>query len=237
MYSFIFHGRSSTEFGLVIERGEFASSPSPKVSQIYIPGRNGALLQSEEYYENRTVKYEVFVKVKEGDSLPNHLRKIKGWLLSDTGYHYLEDSKDPDFLFKAAYISGVDFTIYQNRIARSSLTFTAKPFQYLRSGLHRRAIVNGVKLKNPTEFTALPYFKIYGQGDITLTVNHQSFVFRGVNEYIEMDSEIMNVFKDTLNANQQKEGDGFPTLKVGENGILWSGNITKVEIEPRWRTL
>ena len=33
------------------------------------------------------------------------------------------------------------------------------------------------------------------------------------------------------------DDDLFPRLEVGNNEISWTGNVEKIEIEPRWRWL
>ena len=59
----------------------------------------------------------------------------------------------------------------------------------------------------------------------------------GVDEYIEIDSELMNCFKDTVLKNNAVTGEGFPVLKPGENTIACAGNVRRVEVIPRWRCL
>ena len=43
-------------------------------------------------------------------------------------------------------------------------------------------------------------------------------------------------YKDNVSKNDKKVGE-YPAFFVGENTISWTGNVTKVEIEPRWRFL
>ena len=78
-----------------------------------------------------------------------------------------------------------------------------------------------------------PYMKIYGNGDATLTINDKTIKFNDIDRYIEIDTELMNCFKDNINQNNRMIGE-FPVLKSGENSVTWSGDITKIEIEPRW---
>jgi phage-related protein len=44
----------------------------------------------------------------------------------------------------------------------------------------------------------------------------------------------MNAYKgDTLQNNKMLVG-AFPKLAAGDNNISWAGNVTKIEIVPRW---
>ena len=55
-----------------------------------------------------------------------------------------------------------------------------------------------------------------------------------VDETIEIDSELMNCFKDTLLKNDTVTGEGFPTLKPGTFTIACAGNVQRIEVIPRW---
>ena len=53
-----------------------------------------------------------------------------------------------------------------------------------------------------------------------------------------MDSDIQDVYRGTVNRNADVIlSEGFPQLIPGENGIVWTGGITYVEVVPRWWTL
>ena len=58
-----------------------------------------------------------------------------------------------------------------------------------------------------------------------------------VDETIEIDSELMNCFKDTVLKNDTVTGDGFPMLKPGTTTIACVGNVQRIEVIPRWRCL
>lgn len=44
----------------------------------------------------------------------------------------------------------------------------------------------------------------------------------------------MNAYKGTVAKNNKMTGAGFPTLAPGKNVIAWTGNVTRLEIVPRW---
>ena len=78
-----------------------------------------------------------------------------------------------------------------------------------------------------------PYIKVYGTGDITISINDRPLKFKNVENYIEVDTELMNCFKDNINQNNRMYSD-FPILNAGENTFTWVGNVIKIELEPRW---
>lgn len=77
-------------------------------------------------------------------------------------------------------------------------------------------------------------YEIYGSGNVTLYINNRAHGFKNIDGYIEVDSENMNAYKgDTLQNNKMLVG-AFPKLAAGDNNISWAGNVTKIEIVPRW---
>ncbi len=54
----------------------------------------------------------------------------------------------------------------------------------------------------------------------------------GCKERITIDSEQMDAYKGNTLLNNKMSGN-FPVLPVGASSIIWSGEVTKVEVEPR----
>ncbi|EJA6802743.1 phage tail protein, partial [Clostridioides difficile] len=88
---------------------------------------------------------------------------------------------------------------------------------------------------------------IEGAGDISIKINTQSIVLRGVAENgilsdLIIDSEQMNVYRINkenniiVNENNKLFSD-FPILEEGENQISWEGDIKSIKINPRWNIL
>lgn len=96
-------------------------------------------------------------------------------------------------------------------------------------------------LTNPYEFESKPYIRVFGNGSgsLVITSNNKSskWDFSSIEEYLEIDSEQMNFYKDTVLKNDTVTGNGFPTLAPGENTFILSGGITSLSVFPRWCTL
>lgn len=61
-----------------------------------------------------------------------------------------------------------------------------------------------------------------------------SWTISAIDEYLEIDSELMNCFKNTDLKDDMVADEGFPVLKPGENLIACTGNVRRLEIVPRW---
>lgn len=241
MTYFTYNGRSSADFGLHIQSKNVFSAPEYDAEFISIPGRSGDIINPNRRFANIKVTYTVFLARKNAAALASVLRDIKGWLYSEPDrYHELSDSYDAEY-FRYGVISGsLDIEEQLNKIGCFTVTFNCKPFKYSFAG--QQTIAEGnprLIVTNPTAFDSKPYIKIYGNGLIRLMVQPEgqgtsSWGFAGVDEYIEIDSELMNCFKGTVLKNDIVTGDGFPMLKPGTTTIACAGNVQRIEAIPRW---
>ena len=185
----------------------------------------------------------MFPARKNTAALASVLRDIKGWLYSEPDrYHELSDSYNAEY-FRYGVISGnLDIEEQMNKIGCFTVTFNCKPFKYSFAG--QEVLVTGAKRLSvtiPTSFESRPYIKLYGSGAVTLNISSPDstslWTISAIDEYIEIDSELMNCFKDTTLKNDTVTSEGFPVLKPGENSITCAGNVRRIEIVPRWRCL
>lgn len=239
---FVFNGQSSLELGIRIKSKNIFSMPKYDMSFVSIPGRNGDLINSNKRFGNVSVSYTCFVPSKSISELATKIRNIKKWLYVDVdSYHVLQDSYEPNFVKYAVFNNKLDITEQVNKIGVFTLTFSCKPFKILERALDLNELpISGATLFNPYPFASKPYLKIEGNGNITLTIENSKgtkvWNFANVEGYIEVDSELMSCFKETILQNNKMYGDEFPVLEVGENYITISG-ATALYISERWNTL
>ena len=239
MNYFVFNGTSSLELGIRIKSKNTYSSGKRDLSLVSIPGRDGDLVNSNNRFTNSTVSYTCFLPASSISELATKIRNVKKWLFVDSDqYHDLSDSYDPTFSRIAIFNSKLDIADEVRTIGTFTITFSCKPFRYLISSLEAETISSGDTLYNPFPFESKPYIKITGSGNIVLSISNtkgtQLFTFKNVSGYVECDSELMNVYKDTTLKNNDFQADDFPKLAFGNNVISWTGTVTKVEIISRW---
>lgn len=93
---------------------------------------------------------------------------------------------------------------------------------------------------NPTLKIARPCLKVYGSGSGTVVCNGYVINISDIPQYIYIDSDSQNCFKELSDANLNNLvslTSGFPVLSSGNNAIYWSGGVTRVEVMPRWWNL
>lgn len=241
MTYFTYNGRSSAEFGLHIEKKDVFSAPEYDAEFISIPGRSGDIINPNRRFSNIKVTYTVFLARKNIAALAAVLRDIKGWLYSEPDrYHEITDSYDAEY-FRYGVISGsLDIEEQLNKVGSFTVTFNCKPYKYSLAGQETvSADSSELTIANPTAFESRPYIKIYGSGLIRLMVQPEGegaslWTISEVDECIEIDSELMNCFKDTTLKNDKVKGTEFPVLKPGVCTIICTGDVTRIEVIPRW---
>lgn len=240
MTSFTYNGRSSADFGLHIEKKDVFSAPEYDAEFISIPGRSGDIINPNRRFSNIKVTYTVFLMRKNTAALASVLRDIKGWLYSEPDrYHELTDSYDAEY-FRYGVISGsLDIEEQLNKLGCFTVTFNCKPYKYSFAGQQMVSVDStSISVTNPTAFESRPYIKLYGSEAVTLNVSSgsstTSWTISAINEYIEIDSELMNCFKGTVLKNDTVKGAEFPVFKSGVCTINCTGDVTRIEVIPRW---
>ena len=72
---------------------------------------------------------------------------------------------------------------------------------------------------------------------VTFHIKGNSYQIFNVDNYVDIDSEQMNVYKNTTNMNMYYIGERFPELLIGNNVISLGENAKKIELIPRWRSI
>lgn len=220
----------------IISRPNF-SVPERDIRFTPLDGRHGAYTEDLETYKD--IEIPISFNFIDRENLTSSIRRIKHWLIGNILDKKLIFSDDLDYFYKVKQVK-IDKEI--ERKARVLGRFTAiivcEPFSYLKTGEHPITITQPTSIFNEGTFESQPIIKIYGQGNITLTVNNENIILTGIEQYITLDCEIEHAYKDLVvnTQNNKMQGD-FPILKEGQNIITWIGNVTKIEIIPKWRCL
>lgn len=228
--SFYFKGINSKDMGIYISGSGTFNAPERDIQRVEIPGKDGELLIDNKRFKNVIVTYPAFIRYKFKE-LTDLARE---WLLKDTGYHRLEDTYHPDEFRKACFTGPLDFDVrFKNQSGECNISFNCLPQRFLKIGENVFRSPNEIKLYNPTGFPAKPRIRVYGTagrlyaGNVVVQIN-------AIDGYIDIDSETQNAYKDTVNCNKNINVSEFPTFLEGETGIRAEGNITSIEVQPRW---
>jgi phage-related protein len=205
-------------------------SAEKKYESTEVEGRDGNLTRFLGYED---LKFSLTFNILFQLDIKQKLREIKG-VLAQASTLSFDDSPNFYYKIKQAQISETESVIKASGVF--SVDFVAEPFEYeVTSSTSYTA--KPINLTNKTTTEALPLIKITGTGTVVLTVNDISVTLTGLTSSITLDSELQEAYTGlTTNMNSNMNGD-FPVFKIGSNTITWTGTVTNVEINPKWRWL
>lgn len=233
MHYLTFAGKSSQDFGLRISGEGTYNRPERSFTEYEVPGRNGSVIIDNGNFKNIPITYPCYI-VKD---LPQRVLDFANYMASFKGYQRLEDTYSREFFRLAQYQSGLDVKTagYMNRTGTFDVVFNCKPQRFLKSGEHPIEFSAPGALFNPTHYPSLPHLRIYGTGSGTVGVGDYLITISEINEYMDIDCDLMDAYKGILNCNSSVSfnADTF-AMEPGQNGITFTGDITKVVITPRF---
>lgn len=249
LHYFNYDGQDSRDYGLYIVSQNAFDKPQRDVSFISVPGHDGDIVIDNGGYKNLKLTLTLRLIAEKVENDINDLQfsywKAMNWLQQTATYKRLTLSYDGRYYREACICSGIKATKRYDDVIDFTVTFSCKPFRKSFEGDKKIIITSNQEFFNPEMFTSKPYMKIIpsdGTQNFTIAVykslyNYDYYTFYQADEYVEIDSEQMNVFKGNVNKNSDYAATSFPEFIPGTNTIAFIGNIASIEIIPRWRTL
>lgn len=239
---FEFNGKRSDEFGIRIANELEFVSPQSDVEEIPVLGRDGVVLIDNERREpiRKNIRLEIPVfdelaKDDNGELLHDLVLEINEWL-GVKGWHDWRWGMYPNYVWRATVKDTYNITDTIRSRGRGVIQVTFHPVMYL-DGVSEVTLTQGANLNNVTNEIAKPLIHIEGTGDITLKNNNIDWlVLRAVDQSITIDSEQMEVYRGNRPQYDKMIDMNplFPLLSKGNNTITWTGNATKITVDPRW---
>lgn len=234
--TFYIDGIDVKSIGINLQKPIIFSEPVPIVESQNVPGRNGALIYEYNSFKNRIGSALCYCL---DDDVEMMIRAVNKFLFSKTGYRRLETSDDPYHFWLARISSGARIEQRARKLAPFEIVFDCKPQRFLKSGeveANFSVAAENKIIYNHTGFKSKPLIKVYGSGAGTLKVGDRTVEIgqSGVSPVI-LDCDTQNAYSSSYkNLNKYVNAPEFPILIAGENKIVMSGNISTVEIVPRW---
>lgn len=204
-------------------------TPDEDIEIIYIKGRDGELTKKNGY---RNISFIVRFYIH-ADSFKTAFRKAKPFILGAKTIQ-VDDDDEVYYKVKSLYIQPAENPM--RTFGEFVVYFTLDPFQY-ETADSTRTITTRTTINNPG-YESQPIITAQVAGTGRIYINGQEIVIQNINGSIIIDSELMNAYRNNqgiiTNLNNHMVGD-FPVLEHGNNVIDFDGDITKIEVNPRWR--
>lgn len=238
---FEYNGRKSTDFGLrILNELEF-TAPARDIELVKVVGLDGDLAIDNGRYRGFDKRIPVKLKVPDDKTISQVVDEITEWLLDDVGWYPLKLSMYPGYDYMAMHYERLSITDSLRHFGRAVIVFRMKPNKYVQNQT-TSPVNSGQNLENPTYRIAKPLIHITGNGNIDVKNNGVNWIHLiGLDNEIFIDSQIMSAYSSDGRLQNNKMLSNlrplFPVLNPGDNIITWTGDVTSIEILPRWELL
>lgn len=225
-------------FGGEVIPAHVASAPNiiratRKMEVVQIAGTNREIVDMEDAWECYEQPYTLYVGNGSEDSIQEPLSNVAR-ILCKTGWQELIDDYEPDVYRLAYYVGGLNSDNRFTRLGKFEITFRCRPERFLFIGSTEVPVPSGSILTNPTGFEAKPLIHVEGSGSGTLIIQGQTITIEDMVDYLNIDCDKMDVYRQPNENRNSLTSGSFPVLKAGNNSITFTGGITSVSIIPRW---
>ena len=228
---FSWNGVKCTEYGLHVLEQPPITIPAERATFTNVPGRPGSLttLEGDDVYDDLILTAQCMIPD------PGSIRTIASYL---KGSGKVAFANRPGGFYSARIVNQIPFEkILRGNPHRSfAVNFRCQPFWYPENVPVETLTASPSLLINPGSVYSEPTITVYGSGEITLMVGTQIVELTDIEDSITLNTSLMEAYKGALSMNGCMSGE-FPVLNPGANAISWSGNVTKVEVQPNWRFL
>ena len=158
-----FNGKSSADFGLIVEYFPESVHAARRGELIPIPGRNGVIIREDGAFDTYQQTYQIWFRNTLNRDTFQTARDVAEWLLGASGFCRLEDTYEPEHFRLARFVGPLNIETILRDHGRATLEFDVQPQRYLKSGetpiSYEGDSTTAFSITNPTQFEARPLLK------------------------------------------------------------------------------
>ena len=229
---FIWNGIDSRTMGVTTKGHAPIIRPEERVQHVEIPGRSGDLTETEGENIYNSYIQTVSFSVAGAENVP----AVYAWL---RGAGYVTFSGEPTKKQKARIIGAITL----NRISRNmdrwagEAQFYCEPLKELSGEQAVEITTSGTTITNPGDVESRPLITITGSGDVTVRIGEKSLSITGAASGWKIDSDLEWVMNAGGTPQMGVYTGVFPTIPTGQSAVQFTGDVTKLTIQGRWRYL
>ena len=231
-YWFEWNGVRCTANGIRLQGMPSIQRPEERVSHVVIPGRSGELTQTEgaDIYNSYIQTIPLII-----DSEAN-VRAAEEWLRGDG---YVTFSGQSDLKQRARVINSVQFRKHSRNSTywEGEVQFYCQPLKEKTSEQAVEITSSGTTITNPGDVESRPLITITGSGNVTVRIGEKSLSITGAASGWKIDSDLEWVMNAGGTPQMGVYTGVFPTIPTGESAVQFTGSVTKLTIQGRWRYL
>lgn len=201
---------------------------SPRFSeQLKLYGTNGSYNVADGSFENydRTIRI-FFERFSDLATLVEKFKPVD---------NKLEFSYQPEAIFYADLLD-TEINVRGMYGWELAIKLDMQPFRYQENVTPLVFTASG-NINNPGSVYSEPVIEIEGDGDISLTIGRTT-MYLNIRRKVTIDCrhKKQNIYNaDGVIQNTLRKRGGFFELAVGNNGLVFTGTVRKVTVQPNWR--
>ena len=221
-----FNRDRSLNLNLFLENYPSIPIANEEYEEVQVEGRSGNLIINKGTYPDKKIPFTFTIL---SPRIEINFEKVYEWLTEIEDNRLIFGRSDRCYKVKKVIFGNIQKEF--RSIGEFDVFFLCEPFtQDLTQTVHE-ITKSGFKINYNGNAPGDTLIKIYGSGNIQLTINGETMQINNVNNYIEIDSDLLQVRnQDGTSKDDDTLGD-FILLEKGENTISYTGSVTKIIIE------
>ncbi|MBZ9608628.1 phage tail protein [Clostridium estertheticum] len=221
-----FNNNTSINLNLFLE--EYPSIPisSEEYEEIPVEGKNGMLFINKGTYPNKVVPFNFTILSEE---IEVDFDKVYEWLSQIEDNRFVFGRADRCYIVKKIIFG--DLQKEFRNIGNFSVNFIFEPFKSDLEKIEHIITTDNYTFEYIGNAPAESLIKIYGNGNIQITINGETMQILNVDNYIEIDSKRMQVRNADLTSKDDDTLGDYTVFEKGTNTISYTNNVTKIIVE------
>lgn len=221
-----FNHNSSFNYNLFLQRYPSIPIANEDYEEINVEGRSGSLIINKGTYPDKKIPF-TFTSLSE--ELDINFQSVYDWLTEINDNRLIFGRNDRCYKVKKVLFG--DFQQEFRSIGEFTVTFICEPFRQELEVTKYEITSNSFNFYYLGTAPSEPLIKVYGSGNIQLTINGETMQINSVNSYVEIDSKLLQVRNQNGTSKDNDTIGDFPLFSKGLNSISYTGNVTKIIVE------
>lgn len=221
-----FNSERSLYLNLFLENYPSIPIANEEYEEIQVEGRSGSLIINKGTYPDKKIPFTFTIL---SPQLEIDFERVYEWLTE------IEDNRlifgRNDRCYKVKKVVFGDIQKEFRTIGQFDITFLCEPFTQDLERTVLELTSSGFKINYTGNAPGDTLIKVYGSGNIQLTINSETMQINNINNYVEIDSDLLQVRNQDKTSKDNDTSGDFILLEKGINTISYTGNVTKIVIE------
>lgn len=221
-----FNGNRSLNLNLFLENYPSIPIANEEYEEVLVEGRNGKLIINKGTYPDKKIPFTFTIL---SPRIEIDFERVYEWLTEIEDNRLIFGRRDRCYKVKKVIFGDIQKEF--RSIGEFDVTFLCEPFLQDLDKTTNEITTSGFKINYDGNAPGDTLIKVYGSGNIQLTINGETMQINNVTDYVEIDSDLLQVRnQDGTSKDDDTLGD-FILFTKGENVISYTGTVAKVVVE------